>query len=110
MPLLNRLIWANLESLPRAIFEKIMVRLLAEPFLFKATADKLVRLNILNSLRSKPINLEVRLLSMANRSVHNAFHHEVVTFASKVKNDTLVHSITDRIAVLDNLMTANLIE
>ncbi len=87
-----------------------MTRLLAESYLLQATAEKLYRLKELNSLRSKPINLNNRLLLIARKSVHNAFHHEVLAYASKVKDTSLENFVTGRIAALDHLMTANLIE
>ena len=110
MPLLNRLIWADLNTLPRVLFNKVMTRLLAESYLLQATAEKLHRLNELNSLRSRPINLNNRLLMIASKSVHNAFHHEVMAYATKVKDTSLEKDVADRIAALDHLMTANLIE
>ena len=110
MPLLNRLLWAELNTLPRAIFGKVMTRLLSESYLLQANADKLNRLHTLNSFRLKPINLNKRLLSIASKSVHNAFHHEVLAYASKVRDTTLKNFVTGRIAALDQLMTANVIE
>lgn len=110
MPLLNRLLWADLSTLPKVIFNKVMTRLLAESYLLQATAEKLYRINELNSLRSKPINLNNRLILIASKSVHNAFHHEVLAYASRVRDTSLENFVAGRIAALDHLMTANLIE
>ncbi len=62
MPLLNRLLWAKLDSLPRRLFNKMMTRLTAEPFLLQAAAHKLTRISELNALRTVPIDLNKRIL------------------------------------------------
>lgn len=109
-PLLNRLLWAKLDSLPRNLFNKVMVRLTAEPFLLQASASKLKRLSDLNALRSSPIDLNKRLLTIAAKSVHNAFHHEVLVYSQKVRDVDLEQFLKNRIDELDHLMHANIIE
>lgn len=110
MPLLNRLLWANLNSLPNGLFNKIMVRLTAESFLLQATAEKLSRVRELNGKRKKPIALEKRLLVISYQSVHNAFHHEVLAFAQRCKLVNLADRINERIGALNRLMQMNLVE
>jgi hypothetical protein len=110
MPLLNRLLWAKLDSLPRRQFIKMMVRLTAEPFLLQADAKKLGRLSKLNSLRTTPIDLNKRIRSIADKTVHNAFHHEAGAFALAVKDVALADFLHARIDKLHYLMHQNIIE
>lgn len=88
-PLLNRLLWAKLDSLPRNLINKVMVCLTAEPFLLQASVSKLNRLSDLNALRLSPIDLNKRLLTIAAKSEHNAFHHEVLVYSRKVRDVAL---------------------
>jgi hypothetical protein len=110
MPLLNRLLWAELESLPRNLFNELMVRLMSEPFLLLATASKLKRLSELNALRTDPIDLSKRILTIAGKTVHNAFHHEALTFAKGVGDEALREVLQKRIEELSRIMHENVIE
>ncbi len=110
MPLLNRLLWAKLDSLPRGLFNKMMVRLTAEAFLMQATAQKMKRLNELNALRAAPIDLNKRIRSIASRSVHNAFHYEAKAFAALLGDIMLIADLGERIAKIHNLMVSNIVE
>lgn len=110
MPLLNRLLWAKLDSLPRRLFGQVMVRLTAETFLLEATAEKMKRVRDLNALRASPIDLNKRLQAITAKSVHNAFHHEVLAYSKKIKDADLEQFLLDRIGVLNQLMHANIIE
>jgi hypothetical protein len=110
MPLLNRLLWAKLDSLPRSLFNKMMVRLTAESFLLQATAQKMKRLGELNALRAAPIDLNRRIQAIAGRSVHNAFHHEARAFAQQIGDTTLQAFLADRIDKLNHIMQANIVE
>lgn len=110
MPLLNRLLYAKLDSLPRSLFSKMMVRLTAEPFLVQATAQKMKRLSDLNALRAAPIDLKRRIQVIAGRSVHNAFHHEARTFAQEIGDAALQAFLVARIDELNRIMQANIVE
>jgi hypothetical protein len=104
MPLLNRLIWADLESLPKRLFEKVTSRLLADEFLLRADRKKLEKLNALNKRRKKPVALTIRLEKLVKTKVHNAFHHEVGAFAVVTKNRRLAKVCDNRLAVLEKMM------
>lgn len=110
MPLLNRLLWAKLDSLPHSLFSKIMVRLTAEQFLIQADAQKLKRLSELNALRTSPIDLNRRIRTIAGRTVHNAFHHEARSFAQEVGNADLQTFLVERIDELSRIMQSNIVE
>ncbi len=110
MPLLNRLLWAKLDSLPRSLFNRMMVRLMAERFLLQADAQKLKRLSELNALRTSPIDLDKRIRSIASKTVHNAFHHEARSFAQKIGNATLQTFLVERIDELSRIMQSNIVE
>lgn len=110
MPLLNRLLWAKLDSLPHSLFSKIMVRLTAEQFLLKADAQKLKRLSELNALRIHPIDLNKRIRTIAGRTVHNDFHHEARSFAQETGNAILQTFLVERIDELSRMMQSNIVE
>lgn len=110
MPLLNRLLWAKLDSLPRSLFNKMMVRLTAERFLLQADAQKLKRLSKLNALRTSPIDLDKRLRAIASKTVHNAFHHEARGFAQEIGNAPLQTFLVQRIDELSRIMQSNIVE
>ncbi len=110
IPLLNRLLWARLDSIPRSLFNKILVRLTAEQFLLQADAQKLKRISELNALRTSPINLNNRILNIACRTVHNAFHHEARSFAQEIGDAILQTFLVERIDVLSRIMQSNIVE
>lgn len=110
MPLLNRLLWAKLESLPRSLFNRMMVRLTAERFLLQADAQKLKRLSTLNALRTAPIDLDKRIRTIAIRTVHNAFHYEARNFAQEIGNTILQTFLVKRIDELNRIMQSNIVE
>lgn len=110
MPLLNRLLWAKLDSLPRSLFNRMMVRLTAERFLLQADAQKLKHLSKLNALRIAPIDLDKRIRTIAIRTVHNAFHHEARSFAQEIGNTNLQTFLVERIDELGRIMQSNIVE
>jgi hypothetical protein len=110
MPLLNRLLWAKLDSLPRSLFNKMMVRLTAERFLLQADAQKLKRLSKLNALRTSPIDISKRIRAIASKTVHNAFHHEARSFAQEIGNTILQTFLVERIDELSRIMQSNIVE
>ena len=106
LPLLNRLLWANLESLPSNLFERIVVRLASEQYLLLADHKKLERVQYLNSRRSRPVDLAKRLQKLGEKSVHNAYHHEVLAFAISMKDVNLKTFFKLRLASLEQQMNA----
>ena len=110
MPLLNRLLWAKLDSLPCSLFSRMMVRLTAEPFLLQADAQKLKRLSTLNALRTAPIDLDKRIRTIAIKTVHNAFHYEARNFAQEIGNTILQTFLVKRIDELNRIMQSNIVE
>jgi hypothetical protein len=110
MPLLNRLLWAKLDSLPRSLFNRMMVTLTDESFLVHADAQKMKRLAELNALRTDPIDLNMRIKGIASRSVHNAFHHEALAFARQSRDEALQTFLAERIKELNRIMQGNIVE
>ena len=86
LPLLNRLLWANLESLPQKLFNKLLTRYTRESYLLQADQGKLVRVHELNQKRKRPINLRKRLTNLAKVKVHNSFHYECLGFTRATNN------------------------
>ena len=107
IPLLNRLLWANLESLPRNLFEKIVIRLMSEQYLLQADQKKLGRIHQLNRRRSRPIDFAKRLKQLGDKSVHNAYHHEVLAFAIAIKDIELKTCCESRLASLEQQMNTH---
>ena len=107
LPLLNRLLWANIESLPKYLFNKLVTRYTAPTYLLSAEKDKLIRVYELNTKRNKPINLINRLIRLGKRTYHNGFHHECFAFAKEIKNTNMENSFARRLKELDQQMDAN---
>lgn len=110
MPLLNRLLYAKLDSLPRSLLNKILVRLTSESFLVQATAQKMKRIGELNVLRATPIDFSKRILAIASRSVHNAFHNEARAYSQEIGDAMLQALLGTRIEELNHIMQANIVE
>jgi hypothetical protein len=107
LPLLNRLLWANLESLPEETFEKLMKRYTSKDYLLRADFEKLKRVSELNKRLKQPVNLSKRLWSLGKKSVHNAFNYEVLTFAQSQNLKLLAKQCEQRIQDIGLLMEHN---
>lgn len=107
LPLINRLLWANLESLPNNLFEKIIVRLTSEQYLLHADHQKLKRVHDLNGKQSRPIDLAKRLQKLGEKCVHNAFHYEALLFATLINNAALKRFFQNRISSLEQQMNGH---
>jgi hypothetical protein len=106
-PLLNRLVWANLESLPKEVFEKIIIRLTLEKFILLTDHKKLERIFHLNNQRTNPIDFFDHLRQIGQKSVHNAYHHEAFAFAVSISNDELKKYFEERLHYLKQQMDAD---
>jgi len=109
LPLLNRLLWANIESLPRNLFNQLLTRFTSPDYLLHAEKDKLVRVHQLNLKRRKPIDLGKCLAELGQKAIHNAFHHECLGFAREVKDKTLTAFFTKRLSEIEAQMETNTI-
>lgn len=107
LPLLNRLLWANIESLPQKLFNKLITRYTAREYLLRADCGKLVRVHELNQKRRKPFDLKTHLKNLGTESVHNAFHHEVFSFAKEIKDRKLAKFFQTRIKDLEKKMVGD---
>ncbi len=107
MPLLNRLIWAKLESLPKNLFEGVVIRLMSEQYLLQADRKKLERIHQLNGKRKRPIDFSKRLMQLCAKSVHNAYHHEVLSYAIAIKDTGLRSFCESRLASLEQQMNTH---
>ncbi|HSR06909.1 MAG TPA: reverse transcriptase domain-containing protein [Bryobacteraceae bacterium] len=106
LPLLNRLLWSNLESLPKSLFQAVLVRLSSDEYLLRADHKKLARVHQLNRSRIRPIDLALRLRRIGEQSVHNAYHYEVLAFAKSMRDRELSLFCETRLASLDELMNS----
>jgi hypothetical protein len=104
LPLLNRLLWANIESLPARQFERLLIRFTAKEYLARADFEKLARVAELNSKRTKPLNFSKRLTEIGDESDHNAFHFEVLSFARNTKNRALENHFKERLQAIERLI------
>lgn len=107
LPLLNRLLWANIESLPQKILYKLLSRFTAPEYLLRAEKNKLIRVHQLNAKRTRPINLSKRLIELGQKTMHNAFHHEILGYAREIKDRELIAIFTQRLAEIEEQMDAN---
>jgi hypothetical protein len=107
LPLLNRLLWANLESLPKNIFSKLVTRYTSNEYLLRADHHKLIRVHSLNEMRKRPVDLVKRIYDLGSKSVHNGFHFEAVSFAKKLKNTVLEKHLEKRLEIIEKQMVHN---
>jgi hypothetical protein len=108
-PLLNRLLWAKTETLPKRQFERLLVRFTDKEYLFRADFDKLARIHQLNRKRKKPMAMIKKLTEMGIACEHNAFHFEVLAFARNIKNNALAARFRRRIKKIDELMARKIV-
>lgn len=106
-PLLNRLLWANIESLPQKLLNKLLPRFTAPRYLLRAEKEKLVRVHQLNAKRKRPMNLGKRLTELGQKTMHNAFHHEAIGYAREVKDKALTVFFTTRLSEIQEQMDTN---
>jgi len=106
LPLLNRLLWSDLESLPKSAFNAIVSRLTSDEYLLRADGKKLLRVHRLNGKRARPIDLASRLRRIGQECVHNSYHYEVLAFANSVRDTDLSRFCGERLAALDQLMNS----
>ncbi len=104
LPLLNRLLHSNLESLPKSIFDRLVRRFIAEAYLSRADHRKLTRVLQLARISKRSIAMDKRLKKMLKSFVHNAFHHEVLAFAIANKKPKLKATCVSRLSAIDKLM------
>lgn len=103
-PLLNRLLWANLESLPQKLFNKILTRYTRESYLLQADRGKLIRVRELNQKRKRPVNLRKRLVDLGKVKVHNGFHYDCLGFARATKDREMVKFFSERLKEIEEQM------
>lgn len=107
LPLLNRVLWANIESLPQKIFNKLLTRFTSEFYLLRAEKNKLIRVHELNQKRKRPINLTKRLTDLGAIKVHNGFHNECLGFARDTKNTPMRKFFSQRLKEIEDQMETN---
>lgn len=101
IPMLNRLIWTNLESLPDNLFCAVIDRLLSKSYLLMADSKKLVRIKNLVETRELKIDFRSILINFGVSAVHNAFHHEVVSYAIETTDQNLSDIFKNRLRQLE---------
>jgi len=109
LPLLNRLLWAKLETLSKTLFERLVSRYTDDSYLLRASFEKLQRVAVLNRKRKKPVNLTKKLSELGDASVHNAFHYEVLYFAKNSKNKKLAAHFRTRLGTINKLVEHNVV-
>jgi hypothetical protein len=107
LPILNRLLWANLESLPKQIFNKLVMCYTTNEYLLRADHHKFTRVYSLNAMRKKPVDLVKRIHDLGSKSVHNGFHFEALSFAKKLKNIALEKHLEECLKIIERQMTHN---
>lgn len=100
LPLLNKLLFRNIESLP--VNKKIIILsdLLNDEFLLKVKADKFNRIYSLLYSKDKKKFIN-QLLKLSSETYHNSFHFEVIKFLKSRKIDSKI--IRDKIVELEKL-------
>lgn len=103
LPLLNRLLWSDLESLPEDLFEIILQRFTSDIYISLADQKKLERVNNLNKKCLNPIDFEYCLRKIGEKSVHNAYHYEALAFANNARNLNLATYFKGRIEAIEEM-------
>jgi hypothetical protein len=106
-PILNRLLWANIESLPKRLFNKLVIRFTSDEYICRADHQKLARVNALNKMRAKPVNLIKQIHELGTNTVHNGFHYEALTFAKTLKKASLIKHLKKRLEIVEKQMVDN---
>ena len=107
LPILNRLLWANLESLPEGLYEPILIRLTSDDYLLGADKGKLVRIHELNLRRKQPPDFFRRIRDLSAKCVHNGFLYEALSFSMEIKNDDLSKYLQSRLEKVEKDMLSN---
>lgn len=99
-PLINKLLFRKIESLPANKKIVILADLLKDDFILKINAGKLERIYSLlySKDRKKFIN---QLLKLSQKTYHNSFHLELMKFLKAKKIDSKI--VKDRIAELQTI-------
>ena len=63
----------------------------------------------MNGQRNKPVDMAKRLKTLGDKSVHNAFHYEVLSFAKDTGNRKLASWFKKRLREIDRLMEHNVV-
>ena len=105
-PLLNRLVYANLESLAQHHFDRVLERFVTDDYLLEADHRKLSRVFDLNAKSFMPIDFSKRIKELGTRSVHNRFHFEALAFAKNKGLLTLVKFMEERLDHLEQMLRA----
>jgi hypothetical protein len=107
LPILNRLLWAKLESLPQRLFEKIVIRFTSDDYLLRADNQKLVRIHGLNLKRKRPLDFSQRIYDLSARCVHNGFLYEALSFSKALKDYKLSDHLRNRLGEVEKEMLSN---
>lgn len=100
LPLLNRLLWAEIESLPKLLANKLITRMLSDKFLLCSDHKKMERLYVLTKKYKRHRALQKSIKELGKRKIHNSFHHEALTFSKTIKNFGMRQYFKIRIAAL----------
>jgi hypothetical protein len=103
-PLLNRLLFAHLESLPQPIFEKLVSRFLSDDFLCRVRSQQLLRVTKLAQISQRSALLLSNISRLINNSVHNALHYEVRAYAVEASLAQLEILCEERLKAIEDLL------
>lgn len=103
LPALNRLLWANLDSLPRAQQDELLVRFCSKEYLVKADYKKMKRIYSLTMPEKRAEFIDC-LLDLSDQLVHNSFHYEVYFLGLELNEAALCKKVLDRIKMISRFM------
>lgn len=86
------------------MFRRIVERFTADQYLLRADHKKLVRIAALVRKSMQGDRMLEKLKVLVNKSVHNAFHHEVRAFAIRSKDRNLEALCASRLEAIARLM------
>lgn len=96
LPLINKVLFRNIESLPTRKRMIIISDLLNDEYLLTAKADKLERIYALLDLDDR-FDFVMQLFRLCDETYHNIFHYEVIKFLKmkKINTDFIMNRIEE---------------
>ena len=101
------MLWAEIESLPRGLFDELFARYLTRNYLSLASHKELCRVHSLCKWRGNSIAFKKLIRELGSESVHNSFHYAARVLAKTIKDRELARFFRSRIIELEGQMAGH---
>ena len=99
--ILVRSLFGDIEGMQISMIDRIMEHYLHPNYLVRCEANQLNRIHELVNRMTDPVDFEGLISELCDTKVHNSFHYEALSFASKAGKTDLVKKIKNRIDELN---------